>query len=445
MKKSISIIVLLITMMIKTHAISLSIKEAYDIALLNNDSLKSASIGVQKANKLSQATKMIYLPQIDIMANYDYINNPVKLNIPLLNPINLSTNNIVFGILNITYPIFTGGKRIYANKIADLNIIDSNYTLNMKELNLFEELVKSYYGLLLNIEILQALINAENNNKEHLENAIKLEEQGQIARIEKLEIQVEYDKSKSKVINARNSLDLALLAFKNTLQDSNINNDVKINNNYIENLELKSKLEISNKELESLDSIKDKVISSYPMLKSIENKKEQAKELTKMEMANFMPTIAAYGGYVMKDNNVVINKMIPEWYVGVTAKWSLLNPSGRIFKYQASKLAQNEIEYSLSQARKDILLLTEQTYKEAISTKNAIENLNSSLELAKENLKLQEESFANGLSNISKVNDARNILLGATIEIKNAQYRYILALSRLCVLSNDINMFYSYW
>lgn len=432
-------------MMIKTHAISLSIKEAYDIALLNNDSLKSASIGVQKANKLSQATKMIYLPQIDIMANYDYINNPVKLNIPLLNPINLSTNNIVFGILNITYPIFTGGKRIYANKIADLNIIDSNYTLNMKELNLFEELVKSYYGLLLNIEILQALINAENNNKEHLENAIKLEEQGQIARIEKLEIQVEYDKSKSKVINARNSLDLALLAFKNTLQDSNINNDVKINNNYIENLELKSKLEISNKELESLDSIKDKVISSYPMLKSIENKKEQAKELTKMEMANFMPTIAAYGGYVMKDNNVVINKMIPEWYVGVTAKWSLLNPSGRIFKYQASKLAQNEIEYSLSQARKDILLLTEQTYKEAISTKNAIENLNSSLELAKENLKLQEESFANGLSNISKVNDARNILLGATIEIKNAQYRYILALSRLCVLSNDINMFYSYW
>ena len=438
-------IIVLIVAMVEANAISLSIEEAFDIALLNNDSLKSASIGIEKANKLAKAAQMIYLPQIDIVANYDYINNPIKINLPLLNQIPLSTNNIVFGILNITYPIFTGGKRIFTNNIAALNINDANYALNMKRLNLFEELVKSYYGLILNLEVLKALVSIENNNKTHLENALKLEEMGQIAKIEKLEAEVEYDKSKNKVIEARNSLDLALLAFKNILQDSNINNDVNINNEYIENLELKSKLEISTKELESLDSIKDRVISSYPMLKSIENKKEQAKELTKMEISNFMPTIAAYGGYVMKDNNLALNKMIPEWYVGVAAKWSLFSPSGRIFKYQASKLAQNEIEYSLLQAKKDILLLTEQTYKEVIATKNAIENLNSSLELAKENLKLQEESFANGLSNISKVNEARNILLGAMIEIKNAQYRYILALSRLCVLSNDINMFYSFW
>ena len=72
-------------------------------------------------------------------------------------------------------------------------------------------------------------------------------------------------------------------------------------------------------------------------------------------------------------------------------------------------------------------------------------NLNSSLELAKENLRLQEEAFKNGMNDSTKVSDARNALSGVIIELKKTEYRYVIALAKLCALSNDIDLFYTFY
>lgn len=445
--KKLLILAILSTSINILYSYQLNIKQTYNMALLNNDNIKSSIEGSKKADQLSKSTKMLYLPQIDIIGNYTYIDDPMKFDIlpqlPSL-PFNIGTNNIVYGIVNITYPLFTGGKRFFANKIANLNKEDANYILNLKKLNLFENLVKSYYGLILNIETLNTLKDIENGHKNHLENAMKLEKNGLIAKIERLSAQVAYDKAKHRTHQAREVLQTALLTFKNILQDKTIDN-IQINNDTLDNLELISELKISDKELDKLENIKQKVLSLYPTLKSLEIKEAEAKELTKIELSNFSPNIGLYGGYIFKDNNIILNKAVPNWYVGIGAKLSILSSSGRYFRYQANKIAENEIYYTLAQARKDILLLTEQTYREVNSAKDSYNNLESTLELAKENLKLQEEAFLNGINNSARVTDARNALSAAIIEIKNAEYKYIIALARLCTLINDTDMFYTFY
>lgn len=435
------------------NTVELSVKQTYDLAVIHNDAIKSSIEGEKKAKKLALASKMSYIPQIDVIANYTYIDNPINLHfntngIPILPPMNISKNlssrNIVYGIINITYPIFTGGKRIFINKIAKLDIDDADYILNLKKLNLFEELVKVYYGLILNIEILNTLKDIEIGHKTHLDNAIKMEDNGMVAKIERLNAQVEYDKAKHKTHQAREVLQTALIAFKNIVQEKELD-QIQINDDTLENLELTSELKISKKNLDDIETIKQLVISQYPSLKSLEIKEMQAKELSKVELSNFMPNIGLYGGYIFKDNDIPINKTVPNWYVGVGAKLSLLSSSGRIFRYQASKIAENEIRYTLEQVKKDILLLTEKTYREISSARDSYNNLESTLQLAEENLKLQEEAFANGLGNSAGVSDARNALSAALIEIKNTEYKYIISLARLCALVNNIDMFYTFY
>lgn len=447
-------IIYLLLFIVSLNAYDLSLRESFDNVLLHNDGLKASALNIDKARKLKTATNMLYLPNIDIVGNYTYISDPMKLDINIPIPIanmsinhslNISTNNLAYGVVSIMYPLFTGGKRIAASNIADLNIDNSNFLFQLKKIDLFETLVKNYYGLILNIEILKTLIDVENGHKIHLDNAIELEKNGQIARLERLNAQVAYDRARSKTLEAKDSLQVALLSFKTILQNENITKNVEVGDDGITNLNLTSSLKISQKELNDISYYKKKVLDSYPMLKSIEVKKLQAKELSNIEFATFLPTIGLYGGYVFKDNNILLNKMIPNWNVGVIARFSLLSNTGRIFRYQASQIAQNEANYLYSQAKQDISLLTEKTYKEVLFAKESYHNLSSSLEFAKENLKLQEEAFKNGMNDSTKVSDARNALSGVIIELKNAEYRYIVALAKLSALSNDIDSFYTFY
>ena len=55
----------------------------------------------------------------------------------------------------------------------------------------------------------------------------------------------------------------------------------------------------------------------------------------------------------------------------------------------------------------------------------------SSIDLAKENVRLRERSFKEGLSTVDDVNDARNKLIAAQVAQRVAAYRFVVAYSLL--------------
>lgn len=442
----------------KTHS-TLSIRESYDKVLLNNDSLKASQSGVEKAQKLKKGAWFLFAPQIDIIGNYTYmekthidIHLPPQLGamgLPTALQMDLHKNHFAFGIINAIYPLYTGGKRLSALKMADLNIKDSEFILQLNKINLFEKLVKAYFGVKLSYEVYQTLHSVELGALAHLNNAKNLQEQGQIAKIEYLSARVEYDKAKNKAHEAKDALDIALLAFKTILQDEELTQSVELSDSgEILNLTLTSNLNDaldSTITLKSLQNYKDIALSAYPALKSLEIKKLQTKELSEIEFGNFLPTVGLYGGYVIKDNSTMLNRAIPSWFVGISAKMSLLSSSGRVFKYQASKIAQNEVDYLHRQAKNDILLLVETTYKEVLSAKESYKNHSSTIDLATENLNLQERAFINGMASTVQVSDARNQLALAKIESQNSQYAYAIALAKLYAITNDIENFWIFY
>ncbi|GAA7906494.1 hypothetical protein HpCOL288_07990 [Helicobacter pylori] len=89
-------------------------------------------------------------------------------------------------------------------------------------------------------------------------------------------------------------------------------------------------------------------------------------------------------------------------------------------------------------------LLVNKTYKETLSYLKEYKSLLSSVELAKENLKLQEQAFLQGLSTNAQVIDARNTLSSIIVEQKSVAYKYIVSLANLMALSDHIDLFYEF-
>ncbi|PAF50327.1 TolC family protein [Helicobacter sp. 13S00477-4] len=436
----------------------ISIKEAWERVLNNHQGIKAEEFGVQKANKISLASKLSFLPSIDLTGFYIHLAKPLELDLfqnkaalngataslppafsgigsifeGLASPIELSKQDIIIGALNIVYPLYMGGARFYASKIAVLHAKDALEALRLRKLATFEELVKVYYGVVLNQEVLDVLQGIEKGHYTHYQNAIKMQKAGQIARIEVLSAQVAYDRAKTKTAEAANSLEVARLAFDTILSSQT-------------NLFLSSTLTPdTNKTLPNSEYFVKETLSSYPVLRTLENQVLSTQEVKKLQLSKFLPQVGLFGSYLMKGQNSILNRMIPDWYIGIGARLPIITPEGRIQKYQAAKLAVLQVHSLKEQAIKDMKLLSQKVYKEVISAAREYKSLDSSIELAKENLKLQEQAFTQGLATSAQVVDARNTFSSILIEQKTIGYKYIIHLANLMALSGHLDMFYDY-
>lgn len=433
---------------------SLSFQEAWRLVLNNNHALKAGKIAVQKSEKLNDANTMLYLPKIELTASYAYLGDPVQLdgkevlnevsqNISnqgiqnivndianRLTPLDLSNQNVVMASVKILYPLYAGGAIKAVNELGKLALKDAKEALRLKTLSTFEKLAGIYYGVVLNQEMLKTLQEVENGHKLHLENAKKLQQAGQIAKIEVLSAQVAYNRAKNDTLKAKDSLEVAQLALQTILSDDKTN--------YQPNAKLRIK---PNAKVPPLQALLDQTLSSYPLLNQVKIKEEQAQEALKLARSKFIPHFALFGSYTYHRHDSILGSSMPSWYVGVGMTMPLLDNTGSYQKFQASKIAQLEVSQIKTQAIKDISLLVEKTYKEALQAKEFYFVLNSSIALAEENLKLQEQAFKQGMGTSTKVVDARNLLSKAKIEQQSVAYKYLLSIAKLMALSDQVKTY----
>ncbi len=445
---------------------NISIHTAWQNVLQSHQGIRAQYLNTQNMEKLKLAAKLSYLPQIDLNAIYMHLGNKLQIDlvqnraeynkllqdaqnlagqsgqlgqagqqlVSLLQvygtPITLLEQDIVIGTLNILYPLYTGGTRYYGNKLASIALKDSYQALRLKELATFEELVTIYYSVVLAKEMLITLQSTEESALSHYENAKKLHRLGQIADIELLGAQVAHDKAKNKRRAAQNALDIAKLALDNILQitDSNPTSSLQLNPNMA---------------LKSLDYYKERTLQAYPALQIAHNKITMADYTKRLELGRFTPQVGAFASFMVNDGRSKIGQMMPHWYAGIAARWTLVSPQGRLQKYQGAKIMQMQANALEIEAIRNMELLVKTTYKQIELYQEDYKTLDSSIALAKENLRLQEKAFAQGLVTNDSVVDARNALDSVNTEQKSMAYKIIVAFAKLQALSDDIDTFFT--
>ncbi|UPR34501.1 TolC family protein [Vibrio cyclitrophicus] len=442
--------VLLSTFTAPSYAASLTFSEAWQILQENNNSLAAQQANVERYQHLQNSTSSLNLPSITLGANYTHLDSDVTINgeqfgdslsgvnpafAPLLGQLGgitstITEQDIFSSSIRAVWPIFTGGRITAAQNAAEGKSEEAQSQLLMEKQARYEDLSKYYFSVILAEDVVKTRQAVEAGLTQHRDFAIKLEQQGQIARVERLQADASLDKAMVERAKAQNDLKIAQLALTQILGQS-------------ESVEPSEQLFI-NKNLPHMDVFIDQTLMTYPGLKILDAKEKQASSLIKAEKGKYYPEVYLYGDYSLYEDDSLASEMKPDWLVGIGVNVPLLDTSGRSDKVAAAHSAVSQVQFLKSQAKQDLTVLVQKTYLEAKQAIEEVQGLNSSLSLAEENLSLRKKAFTQGLSNSLEVVDAELYLASIKTQQSAARFKYLISLNKLLALTSEMNAYSSY-
>ena len=396
-----------------SFAAPLSFPDAWDLLQQNNNSLAAQQANVERYQHLQNATGSLNLPSVTLGANYTRLDSDVTISgeqfsdsLSGVNPIieaalrpfisgvtsTITEQDIFSSSIRAVWPIFTGGRITAAQTAAEGQSEEAQSQFLMEKQARYEDLTKYYFSVILAQDVVQTRLAVEAGLTQHRDFAIKLEEQGQIARVERLQADASLDKAIVERTKAQNDLKIAQLALTQILGLS-------------ETVEPSEALFINNN-LPNMDTFVDQTLTTYPGLSILDAKEKQASSLIKAEKGKYYPEVYLYGDYSLHEDDSLASEMKPDWLVGIGVNVPLIDTSGRSDKVAAAHSAVSQVQYLKSQAKQDLTVLVQKTYLEAQQAVEEVQGLNSSLSLAQENLSLRKKAFNQGLSTSLEVVDA---------------------------------------
>ncbi|MFA0085622.1 TolC family protein [Vibrio sp. E150_011] len=443
---------LLGTLSFNAWSADVSFDEAWQLLQQNNNSLAAQRANVERYGHLKSATSNLNLPSVTVGANYTRLDQDVTVSgqqlgdslsgvpqSPILGQLlsglggvtsTIEHKDIFSSSIRAIWPIFTGGRITAAQTAAEGRQEEAESQLAMEVQARYEDLSKYYFSVILAKEVVETRIAAEEGLIKHRDHAIKLENQGQIARVERLQAEASLDKATVERKKAQHSLNIAQAALTQILGQT-------------EKVDPRDELFI-NRSLPPLDAFIDQTLDTYPGLSILDAKEKQASSLIKAENGKYYPEVYAYGDYNLYEGDSLANQMTPDWLVGIGVSIPLIENTGRSEKVKAANSAVSQVQFLKRQAKLDLSVLVEKTYLEAQQALDEAIGLNSSLSLAEENLSLRQKAFSQGLGRSLDVVDAELYLASIKTQQAAASFQYLLSLNKLLALSSEMNSFSQY-
>lgn len=443
---AIAIGVLISALPFGANSAEVSFEEAWELLQHNNHSLAAQRASVERYGYLEQATDSLNVPQISLGATYTRLDEDVTVTgdqltdgisglgalSSLLSGVSatLIDQEIFTSSIRAVWPIFTGGRITAAQTAAQGRAEEAQSQLQMEVQARYEDLSKYYFSVILAKHVLTTRRSVEQGLTTHRDHAIKLEQQGQIARVERLQAEASLDKAVVERKKAEHDYHIAQVALTQIL-------------NQTDPVEPRDELFI-NQRLPPLEAFIDQTLNTYPGLAILDAKEKQAQSLIKAEKGKYYPEVYAFGDYNLYEDDSLSSQLKPEWLVGIGVSIPLVENTGRSENMKAASSAVLQVQYLKQQARQDLSVLVEKTYLEAQQALDEVMGLDSSIRLAEENLRLRQKAFTQGLGRSLEVVDAELYLASIKTQLDAASFQYLHSLNKLLALANEMNTFVNY-
>ena len=215
----------------------LSLPTAWQQLREQDDDVAAGQAAQQRAAALLSSSSSLLLPQIDLIGSYTHLNSPIEVDALALNPLAsaaatlpgqllvdliggpeafttpVTNRNIARSSLAMFWPLYTGGRITTARDLLSLEEQAASLLLEEVYRVRFMELVSTYYGLVMAERALATQRQTEATLGHHYRSAQALEDQFQIARVERLAAEAAYDRARittRAVEEQRNSAQQAL-------------------------------------------------------------------------------------------------------------------------------------------------------------------------------------------------------------------------------------------
>lgn len=319
---------------------------------------------------------------------------------------------------NLVWPVFTGGKRIYAGKIGRTMVSMAEVGREQTDAGLQSALVIAYYGLRLSRKVAEVREETYQVFSQHYRNALKLEQNGQINKAERLAAQVIMDEAKRELESARKELGVAQHALKSLLnmgQDEEIDpvSPLFINDTIPPQLYFQSLIDGNNY-----------IVNGLRLQESI------ATNQLKIGRTGYIPNIALFAKHTFYANGIPSN-LVPRSFVGVGFTWNIFDGLDREKNIQRAKIARQSLELGREKAVSELGVAVDKLYSQLQDAHDNVKALDATIALSKELVRMRKKSFQEGMATSTEVTDAETMLSKVRIAYLLAYYQYDVSLANL--------------
>ncbi|WP_101542733.1 TolC family protein [Bacteroides cutis] len=447
---------------ITEQTLSLSFDDALRQMQQGNRSLKIADKGIETARAERDKLNALWYPSLQGTGTFVHLSEKLEVKQPLsqfTDPAKDFVHNIIpddrfiTGILdqigahtlifplaprNLTsvgltaeWVVFSGGKRIHANKIGNTMIDIARENREQTDATQRTLLAESYFGLRLAREVVQVRLDTYNSLKRHYENALKLEAVGMIDKAGRLFAQVNMDEAQRALEASQKEVTVVQSALRTLLNLEDTNSIQPTSPLFInENLPAKE-------EFIQVMRTENYVVNQLQLQSHI------AKQQLRINQSGYMPDIAVFGKQTLYSHGIQSN-LVPRTMVGIGFTWNLFDGLAREKRIRQSKLAQQTLALGQEKAKDDLGIGIDKLYSQLQKAQDNVRALNTTIELSEELVRIRKKSFAEGMATSTEVVDAETMLATVRVARLAAYYEYDVTLMNLLAICGTPEHFEKY-
>lgn len=446
----------------QTETINLSLEQSIELLHKGNKSLMIAGKEVELARNEHQKLNSFWYPNVSAAGGYVRMSNPVEVREPLnqfTDPAKdfvhsilpddqfissildkIGQNTLTFPLVsknlttidaNITWPVFTGGKRIYASKIGRTMVSIAEVNKEQVDANQQALLIESYFGLRLGQRVVAVKEETYNSLKTHYDQALKLEQNGMINRAERLFAQVSMEEAKRELESSRKDLVVARQALRSLI-------------NMEEDKEIRTTTSLFiNESIPSAHHFKEMISTNNYLVNQLKLQEDIAGNELKIGRTGYLPTIALFGKQTLYASGVD-KYLMPRTMVGVGFTWNIFDGLNREKRIRQASLTSQSLAMGKEKAITDLQVGADKFYSQLQNAMDNVKALNSTLEMSNELVRIRMKSFQEGMATSSDVVDAEVMLSKVKTAFLLAYYQYDVALVNLLSICGVPESFHQY-
>ena len=469
-------------------------RRAVDMMLENNATIKAAEKSTLLAKRQSQLINASWLPTITMTADYTMMSNGIGVSqdyasllepfkekyaetplVPeILNLISNELGDLAFEVpifeddfvsidLEILYPIFTGTKRLYANKLAKSNEALSEINKESVGAAKYLELANVYFSLSLAESMIKVLKETHEMTDNHYSQALKMEAIGMFDKAERLIVKVALDESERNLKDAENQAEvlreaLSFLLGQRTTDNSqqslgkgqrttdngqqSLGNGQESMANSQQPIVTSTPLFI-NEKYPQLEWFKDMMKENAYVFQQADLHDDIAKANLRLSQSNYYPMISLYGKQTIASYQVPKN-LVPNTIGGVNLVWDIFDGLARERNIQLTKIESEIVAETQQSLKNDVEVAVDEWHANLKQACINASELQSSLELAQEVYRIRKKSFTEGLCTSQQVLDALNLVNKTNLLLLTTYFEYDIALANLCCMCGIPEYFESF-
>jgi outer membrane protein TolC len=418
----------------------LPFETAWAVLRSEHGSLRAAELERQRLERLERATRSLLLPQINLEGRYTHMNDAIRIDLdpllgsipgltPGLPPLGVTVQDQEFWKINVSavWPLYTGGRVSAARSAAALELKAADQRTRRTQHELHSDLVRRYFAVALSEQILAAYTVARDGAQQHWRHARRLEEEGLISAAERLHAEVAHAEADRVARHAARRLEISrtVLALFLNLDEAPLTTTALP--------------DPQNEAVADTAFWRTRARRDHPILAELDASRRLAAEGIRAERGRLQPEVFAFGRRELVPSDLTL--LEPEWAIGLGVNWALLDRTDRVNRLRAARLRERQVETLADQAARDLETLVESQLLEARQAAEQFATLERMLDLARENLRVRERAFAEGLGSSLEVVDARVGLARVETARALARYEFTVHYARLLETSGNVEPF----